>query len=66
MKFCDPQIGGALRNQDRKLYKKALLEDWIPVEPVVKQYPAGFKGEAQIHTISIKTSSCKNYSSITR
>lgn len=37
-----------MRNERRRLYTRSIHKDWTPLEPIVKQYAAGHKGQAQI------------------
>jgi hypothetical protein len=48
VQFDDADIGSQLRTENRRLYRKGCNKDWTPIQPVVKQFAAGYKGQAQV------------------
>ncbi|KAK3103032.1 hypothetical protein FSP39_015922 [Pinctada imbricata] len=51
VQFHDENIGRALRNSSKHLYRGNVNRNWTPIEPIVKQCTAGHKGQAQIQRL---------------
>jgi hypothetical protein len=51
VQFFDDRIGRILRNSSRHMYRRDIEKSWTPVEPIVKQFAAGHKGQAQIQRL---------------
>jgi hypothetical protein len=51
VQFQDEQIGKKLRSDSKCLYKRGIDQRWTPIEPLVKQYPAGQKGQVQLQRL---------------
>ncbi|KAK3099796.1 hypothetical protein FSP39_009735 [Pinctada imbricata] len=51
LNFHDENIGRALRNSSKHLYRGNVNRNWTPIEPIVKQCTAGHKGQAQIQRL---------------
>ena len=51
VKFFDGHIGAALRNWSKRLYQRNIEKTWTPIEPLVKQFSAGHKGQALIQRL---------------
>lgn len=48
LQFNEPKTGAVLRTEIKRLYKRGYNRNWTPLQPIVKQYPAGYKGQAQV------------------
>lgn len=48
VQFQDKSTGRTLRAANKHLYKRGYSKDWTPIQPMVKQYAAGQKGQAQV------------------
>lgn len=65
--FDDSNVGRDFRNDHKHLYKNKHNKQWLPIQPVVKQYAAGYKGQAQVQRyLSTQGFSGKNNTSFSR
>ena len=51
VQFIDKETGSSLRSSNRHLYRRRFDKNWTPIEPIVKQYPAGHKGQATVQRV---------------
>lgn len=48
VEFDATLTGAKLRTDSRRLYRSCHQKQWTPIQPVLKQYAAGHKGQAQL------------------
>jgi DNA replication protein DnaC len=51
VQFHDRDIGKNLRLKKKHFFKPGIELEWTPVEPVVKQFPAGHQGQALVQRL---------------
>jgi hypothetical protein len=49
VQFQDKDVGKNLRKNSKHCYKRDMKADWTPIEPVMKQYHTGHRGQALVH-----------------